>query len=290
MIEIPIDPNLFSTDFVGTFAVTWHGLFSFLAVATAIILVGRWAPLRGVDTDAVYSIAVWAIIGGVVGARSVHVIDNWSEIYGQNPSQMFALWNGGLGIWGGILGGFIGGAAYCLITKHPVGVVADLTAPALLFGQTIGRIGDIINGKHCAKATNLFFGFTWTSDGTAALSCANGYNTHVHPVIAFEMIWNMISLAIIWKLRGRLKPDGMLFAVYLALYSVGRFSISFLREDRIWALGMQEAHYIALLVLIITVPLLAAKARFTERPVDEAPVVVERGTRAERRRRLKSRA
>ena len=106
------------------------------------------------------------------------------------------------------------------------------------------------------------------------------------------MIWNMIALGIIWRLRGRIKPDGMLFALYLALYSVGRFAITFARQDRIWALGMQEAQYIALLVLAITVPLLIVKARPTGSvgEDEEPPPVVERGSRAERRRRGRQRA
>ena len=283
MIEINISPFLFTTDFVSTLTLSWHGLFSFVAVASAVILVARWAPLKQVDPDAVLSIAVWAIIGGVIGARVVHVVDNWSDVYAQRPLQMLEIWSGGIGIWGGIMGGFISGTAYAIIAKHPVGVIADLTAPAMLYVQTIGRIGDIINGEHCSRATDLLFGFRWTHVETAARNCADGFTNEVHPAIAYEMIWNILALAVIWQLRGKLKPDGMLWALYLALYAIGRFGVSFFREDRIWALGMQEAHFIALLILAITVPILLAKARFGER-IEEAPLVVERGTRAERRR------
>ena len=166
-------------------------------------------------------------------------------------------------------------------------MVADLTAPALLFVQSIGRVGDIINGEHCARATEQFFGFQWVNHETAARICANGFTNAAHPVIVLEMAWNMVALAVIWQLRGRLKPAGMLFALYIALYSIGRFGVSFLREDRIWALGMQEAHYIALLMLAITIPLLAIKARLTER-VEEEPAVFDRGTRADRRRRQRN--
>ena len=197
--------------------------------------------------------------------------------------QMLEIWSGGIGVWGGILGGFISGTAYAIIAKHPVGLIADLSAPAVLYVQTLGRIGDIINGEHCSRATDLLYGFQWTHPGTAARNCADGYTNAVHPAIAYEMIWNILALAVIWRLRGRLKPDGMLWTLYLALYAIGRFGVSFLREDRIWAAGMQEAHFIALLILAITVPILLAKARFSER-VEEAPLVVERGTRAERRR------
>ena len=286
MVEIDIGPNLLT---LGTFVLSWHGFFSFVAVATAVYLVGRWAPMRGIDPDAIYSIAVWAIIGGVVGARLVHVIDQW-DFYQNNPGQIIAIWEGGIGIWGGILGGFIGGAAYALWANHPVGIVADLTAPALLIVQTIGRLGDIVNGEHCAKAADFALGFEWTNADTNARQCDSGFGTSVHPVIAYEMIWNMAALFVVWRLRGRLKPDGMLFGLYLALYAIGRFAITFAREDKIWALGMQEAQYIALIVLAITVPLLAAKARFSspeEALVLETapPVVRPRGTRAQRRRR-----
>ena len=283
MIEIGIGPNLVN---FGNFLVSWHGFFSFIAVAAAVYLVGRWAPLKGIDPDAVYSIAIFAIVGGIIGARLVHVIDHW-DFYQQNPADVFAIWAGGIGLWGGILGGFLGGAAYALIAKHPVGVIADLTAPALLFVQTIGRLGDIVNGEHCARATDFIFGFVWTNPLSDARNCgAEGVGVSVQPVIAYEMIWNMLALLVIWKLRGKLRPDGMLFVVYLALYSVGRFMISFARTDKVWALGMQEAHYIALLVLAITIPILAIKARYTPRDetFDEPAPAYQRGTRAERRR------
>ena len=283
MIEIDISPFLFSTDFVSTLSLSWHGLFSFVAVATAVVLVARWAPLKQIDPDAVLSIAVWAIIGGVIGARVVHVVDHWGAVYSQNPMQVLEIWTGGIGVWGGVLGGFIAGTAYAIIAKHPVGVIADLAAPAILYVQTIGRIGDIINGEHCSRATDLLFGFQWVHSGTAARNCADGFANAVHPAIAYEMIWNILALAVLWQLRGRLKPDGMIWTLYLALYAIGRFGVTFFREDRIWTAGLQEAQIIALLILAITVPILLAKARFGER-VEEAPLVVERGTRAERRR------
>ncbi len=284
MVEIEVGPNL--TAFSG-FVLSWHGLFSFIAVATAVFLVGRWAPMRGIDPDDIYSIAIWAIIGGIIGARVVHVIDHWS-FYQNSPGQIIAIWSGGIGLWGGILGGFVGGALYALWRKHPVGVIADLTAPAMLMVQTIGRLGDIVNGEHCANAWDFALGFVWQNPASDAARCANGVGVSVQPVIAYEMIWNMLALILIWKLRNRLRPDGMLFALYLALYSIGRFGITFFREDAIWAFGMQEAQYISLLVLAVTVPLLLIKAR----PVPAGEVVTESDevrprdsrTRAERRR------
>ena len=212
MVEIDVGPNLIA---LGVFVLSWHGLFSFVAVATAVYLVGRWAPMIGIDPDDIYSIAIWGIIGGVVGARLVHVVDNL-DFYYNNPTRIIEIYRGGIGIWGGILGGFFGATAYALWAKHPVGIISDLTAPALLIVQTIGRLGDIANGEHCAKAADFFLGFTWTNPESDARGCENGLGVSVHPVIAYEMVWNMIALLIVWKLRGRLRPNGMLFALYLA--------------------------------------------------------------------------
>ena len=270
---------------------SWHGFLSFIAVATAVYLVGRWAPMKAIDPDDIYSIAIWAILGGIIGARIVHVVDNWG-FYQYNLLQIFFIWSGGIGIWGAILGGFIGGAAYALVQKHPVGVIADLTAPSLLLVQSIGRIGDIVNGEHCARvATEFILAFNWIRPESDARVCANGVGVPVQPVIAYEMLWNLGALFIIWKLRDRIKPDGMLFALYLALYAVGRFFVTFLRQDKVWTLGLQEAHFIAILVLAITIPLLVIKARPTtpEQIAAEGEEIAERRSRrlsrAERRRR-----
>lgn len=283
MIEIVIGPNLLT---FGTFILSWHGFFSFIAVSSAVFLVGRWAPMSGIDPDDIYSIAIWAIIGGIIGARFVHVIDNWGY-YSGNPGQIIAIWSGGIGIWGGILGGFIGGAVYCLIYKYPVGIIADITAPSLLFVQTIGRLGDIVNGEHCAKVWDFALGFVWSNQLSDSRVCANGVGVSVHPVIAYEMIWNILALAIIWKLRDRFRPNGMLFCLYLALYSLGRFGITFYRQDKIWAIGLQEAQFIALLILAITVPILLIKARLIPKGdlMDEISTPRQKGTRAERRRK-----
>ena len=288
MIEIDVGPYLISS---GTFLLSWHGFFSFVAVATAVYLVGRWAPMKGIEPDDIYSIAIWAILGGIVGARLVHVVDNW-DYYQYNLLQILFIWSGGIGVWGGILGGFIGGAAYAFIAKHPIGIIADLTAPALLLVQTIGRLGDIVNGEHCARAaTEFILAFSWIRPESDARGCANGVGVPVQPVIAYEMLWNLAALFVVWKLRDKLRPDGMLFALYLALYAIGRFLVSLLRQDKVWALGLQEAHFIAILVLLITIPLLAIKARPTSavQQLAEGEAIEQRRarrlSRAERRRR-----
>ena len=259
-IRIGIDPNMVD---VGNLVLTWHGFLTFIAVAVSVILVGRWAKKEGLVTDAVYSVAVWCIIGGIIGTRLLHVIDLWDDFYRHNPGQIVKIWEGGITIYGGILGGFIGGAIYMLVRNHPrflgawnkvfriaklersplptVGRLADIAAPALLLSMAVGRIGDIINGEHVAKLTTFPWGFVYThpdSPSNAAYGLAAS-----HPAVVYEMLWDLAVLAMIWPLRNRLRPHGMLFALYLALYSAGKFFVSFLRTgsgfgmDREWAGG-----------------------------------------------------
>jgi phosphatidylglycerol:prolipoprotein diacylglycerol transferase len=221
----------------------------------------------------VYSTAIWAIIGGILGARTFHVIDRW-DFYGENPGEIIAIWNGGIALYGAILGGFLGGAIYARLQGYPIGRLADLTAPALLIAQTIGRIGDIINGEHVSKATNFSWGFVYTHPDSLS-NQVHGLLAS-HPVIAYEMIWNMLVLGVVWWLRGRIKPDGMLFVLYLALYSIGRFFITFLREDKTWVTGLQEAHLIAIVVIVVAVPLLVYRGRLVPRAEESSPPVVVR--------------
>ena len=280
MIDIGIDPNIIDS---GNFTLSWHGFFSFIAVATAVFLSARWARRSGIVSDVVYSTAIWAIIGGILGARIVHVVDNWNSFYSDNPGQILAIWSGGIGLWGAILGGFLGGAAYAWLSKYPIGKLADATAPAMLIVQSIGRIGDVINGEHLTKTTNLPWGLNYQHVGSPAFGQGSQ-----HPAVGYEIIWNMIALAIVWQFRDKLRPDGMLFVLYLALYATGRFAIQFARVDKVWIAGLHEAHFIALIVLAITVPLLIFKAKLT--PGDEATAKSEtpngpESTRRPRRRR-----
>lgn len=283
MIEIDIHPNLFRADFLYSLSLSWHGFFSFVAVSTAVVMVGRWASLRGLDPDALYSIAIWVILGGILGARLFHVVDNWA-LYKDDLGSILGF--RGIAVWGGVLGGFVGGAIAVRVMKQPLGAIADLTAPILLFVLTIGRIGDIINGEHCAKATDFFLGSRWTHPETVARICPDGVSTDAHAAILYEMVWMMVALVVVWRLWGRLKPDGMLFALFLALYALGRFVTMFFREGvDTYVFDLVQAQLIALLVLFVTVPLLVVKAR-TKGALEGVPLMMAgRGTRAERRRR-----
>ena len=286
-ISIGINPNLI--DF-GDFTLSWHGVMTFVAVATAVWLVARWGAKEGMIVDSIYSVAVWGIIGGVIGARILHVIDFWDEVYRDDFISVFSVWSGGIAIYGAIIGGFIGGSLYIMIrnsewflslwrTVFPfmgeahranlpgIGRLADITAPALLIAQAIGRVGDVINGEHFAKVTELPWGVIYTHANSPGV-----FRPPTHPAVGYELLFDLVLLAAIWPLRDRLRPHGMFFALYLATYSIGRFFLSFLREEfnEYFGGNLNEAQVVAIIVVLVTVPLLVWKAQLVRPTANRA--------------------
>ena len=101
VISIPFDPDIIRT---AGFILSWHGFFTFVAVAVAVYLTWRWGRRDGLDGDAILSVSTWCIIGGIVGARVLHVVDFWDDVYQYDPARIVQFWNGGIAIFGAYLG------------------------------------------------------------------------------------------------------------------------------------------------------------------------------------------
>ena len=250
-IEIGMDPDLVS---IGSYDLSWHGLFVVLAVIVGVGWPAYWAKRAGISRDMVYSVALWAVPGGIVGSRLVHVLDD-VDFYINNPGQVFDFWEGGVSIYGAILGGIITAFIYTQLRGLPFNRLADLTAPGLLLAQAVGRIGCTINGDAYGTPTSLPWGLAYTHPGAFAEPGVAG-----HPAPVYEILWDLVIFAVVWRVRGRLKPEGTLLLFYLALYSFGRFFISFVREEPERLGLLHQAHLIALLVMAITIPLLIYRA------------------------------
>ena len=270
-IKVPFDPFIFGG---ATTAFSWHGFLTFVAVATAIWFAGKAADREKLNKEQVYNTALWGVIAGIIGARLIHVIDFWGD-YADEPLQMLAVWQGGIGLWGGIIGGWIGGLIYGYFAKVEIGRFMDIAAVPLLIAQTIGRVGDIINGEHWSRPLDQFWGWYFTdidSPAQDAVSQRSEIITDaempVHPAVVYEMIANIAIIGLLYVLRGRLRPAGSLFMVYLALYAVARFSIQFIRLDDVKFWGLQEAHLIAICVMLVTVPFLIWRTRLIAGPRD----------------------
>ena len=225
MIDLPFDPNI---TFLGPFTLSWHGVFSVVGIVAGVWLALRLAVPVIAEAKA-NSVATWGVVGGIVGARLFHVIDQWGT-YARDPLQVFALWNGGIAIVGAVVGGIVGGYARALRIGAPIGFGADAAAPGIALGMAVGRIGDIINGEHWAKAcADLPWCVRYTHPNTL------GQRDYVHPVVAYEMLWDLLIVGLVLWLRryfvGR-AGEGRLLWLFLFLYGFGRFFLSFLRFAR----------------------------------------------------------
>ena len=219
---------------LGPVTIHMYGLTLLAAIVVAVAITGRRWVARGGEMDLIYRCAVWGVGAGIVGARLYHLATSWDQV----PSQWwgpFAIWRGGLGVWGGIAAGVIVGGIVARRSGANVAVLMDCVAPALLVAQGIGRFGNWWNQELYGKPTNLPWGLEIDSIHRPVQYLDRAT---FHPTFLYEMLFNFAAAGfLIWLgRRDRIKPPG-LFALYVTIYSFGRFWIEALRID--------PAHHIA---------------------------------------------
>jgi phosphatidylglycerol:prolipoprotein diacylglycerol transferase len=263
-IVINIDPVILR---LGSFQIEWHGLFVAIAAVVGIFIAVHAGRRRGIPSSTIYSGALWVIIGGLIGARLFHVLDDFGY-YAANPIEIFGLQ--GLAIWGGLAGGGAAALLYARAKRIPLGFAADALVPAVLVGQIIGRIGCVINGDAYGGATGLPWGFTYVHPDAAVPSSLLGVPTHPYPV--YEMLWNLAALVLLLRLRRHFKTDGMLFLAYLSIYSVGRIVLTFVRQENVLVWGLQQAQVLGIVGLIVAAAMAVYLTRKSNRVAAEVTV------------------
>jgi len=240
---------------IGSIEVRWYGIFVTLAILALILWTVREVRKgANISYEAVFTAALVGIPSGIILSRLLHVVDRW-DYYIQNPGLIIG--GGGLTAWGAVLGAALGIWLYSRFSKLRFGYFADVLAPGIILAQAIGRVGCTINGCCYGVETSLPWGIIYASpDSFAPLGIA------VHPATVYEIIWNLAVFAVLIKLRGRFKPDGSLFLIYLSLYSVWRLATDFLRIGTPFLFGLHQAQVIAIVVLAIAIPLLALRTRW----------------------------
>lgn len=261
-IVINIDPVILR---LGHFELRWYGLMIAVAIVVAVLITARVAKKKGIAAERIYYGFPWAVLGGIVGARLFHVVDQW-EYYVANPTQI--LGGTGLAQYGALVGGAVASVIYAKVRHIPVGRGADSLAPGLLVGLMIGRIGCIINGDVPGSVTDLPWAFIYTHPSAMLPRALLGQPTHPYP--AYEIIWNAMAILVIWQIDRRFKKDWMVFLSFLCLYSVGRFILMFVREQRTYFWGLQQAQVVALFVLVgsLLAMMYLARKRESTRPAE----------------------
>jgi phosphatidylglycerol---prolipoprotein diacylglyceryl transferase len=247
MITISIDPIILS---IGHFHLRWYGLIVMAAMLVGIWIGNKEAERKGFKKDEVYNVAVWIILLGLVGARLFHVIDHWPDEFAANPIRTLYIWDGGLAIWGGLLGGLLAIVILARISKWKTYRLLDALAPGAALGLAIGRLACIITGDAVGKPTSGPFGFAYISPNAAVPQLGMYYT----PTPVFEILMNLGIFAVLWKLRSKKLPDGLLSLLYLILYSTFRFFVTFLSAYPTVAFGLNQAQLISIAVILVCVP------------------------------------
>jgi phosphatidylglycerol:prolipoprotein diacylglycerol transferase len=252
-IEIPWSPNITS---IGGYLLTWHGLFTAIGILAGVQLALRMGGVIGYDPDDAYTLALVGVPSGIVGARAMFVIENW-DFYGNDLGQILAITEGGISIWGAILGGITGSLLFALWRGYPIARGLDIAGFGLLLGQAIGRIGDLINGEHLARATDLPWGVIYTNPNSPAFAHSLTVGPH-HPATTYELLADLVILGVMfWLFLGpfRRRP-GLTFFVYFIGYAVMRFLVTYLRVDSADVAGglLRVPQLVSVLVVLVSLP------------------------------------
>jgi prolipoprotein diacylglyceryl transferase len=213
---------------IGPLFFHFYGLCYVVGITGSILVARRLWREKGGDPDLVYTVALWGVPFGILGGRLYHDVTSWNEVP-HNWWGWLAVWQGGLGIWGGIAGGVLGGLIPLRRAKVDIPAFCDCAAPGILVAQAIGRVGNYFNQE--------LFGGPTTLPWALQISPAHRPAGYLHyatfqPTFLYELIWDLaLAAALFWLVRNRnIRPPGI-FALYVTGYSAFRIFEELLRVD-----------------------------------------------------------
>ena len=241
----PIDPVAFS---IGPLSIHWYGILIAAGMILAYLLANYEANRKGLPEGTFVDLMFYIIIASLVGARLYYVLFNF-EYYASNPAAIIRVDQGGMAIHGGLIGGFVAGIIYARVKGYSFMQIADITAPSILLGQVVGRLGNFINQEaHGGEVTREFLESLMLPEFIINQMYIDG--AYYHPTFLYESIWNIIGIVLILLLRPHLKI-GQSILLYLIYYSVGRFFIEGLRTDSLMLTESLRAAQMISIVLIV---------------------------------------
>lgn len=205
-----------------------------VGIFLAVYLSSKEAKRKGLGEDLVVDLSLWLIPIGFLGARLYYVLFEW-EYYIQNPEEIFAIWNGGIAIYGGLIAGAL--TVYVFVKKKSFSIwlLLDILAPSVLLAQSVGRWGNFINQEaHGGPTTRQFLENLYLPEFIINQMNING--TYYHPTFFYESLWSLAGFSLLLFLRDRkqILRQGEVALSYVIWYSAGRFFIEGMRTDSLW--------------------------------------------------------
>ena len=239
----------------------FYGVLIALGFVLAILYCSKHAPDFGIKSDDLLDLMLWLTPLSIVGARLYFVAFRWGE-YAADPKQIFAVWEGGLAIYGGILAGVLVIVAVCRYKKIPIAAMLDLAVFGVLIGQILGRWGNFMNREAFGAETTIFCRMGLTDPA--------GNTIYVHPTFLYESLWNLIGLLflIVFQKKGRRAYDGQCAEIYFFWYGLGRAWIEGLRSDSLYlgSTGIRISQLLSLALVVVIGARLLIQSRRTHDP------------------------
>lgn len=243
-----MNPEIFS---IGIFSIRWYSVLILLGIVVAYVLAVKEAEKFNISQEFIFDLAFWVLIFGILGARLYYVLFNLSS-YLDDPLSIFAVWEGGLAIHGGIIFGLITLIIYCKTHHESVIRMMDIAVPSLIIAQAIGRWGNFFNSEA--------HGFATTLTNLQSLHIPNFIiqgmqinGIYYHPTFFYESIWCVLGFIVLILVRKyyRYLKAGQLSCIYLMWYGVGRYFIESLRTDSLMFYNFKVAQLVSLVTFAI---------------------------------------
>ena len=254
-LEFEFDPVAFS---IGDIHVAWYGILIAAGILLAMVFAMTQCKKFGIIADKLMNAALGGVIGGIIGARAYYVIFTWDQ-YKDDLSSIFKTWEGGMAIYGGLIGGLVVGLLVAKISKIRIRPALDITSMGFLIGQSIGRWGNFINVEAFGGNTDLPWGMTSPSitaylqehySELSALGMNVDSTAPVHPCFLYESLWCALGFLLLFLYRKHRKFDGEIFLMYSVWYGAGRFVIEGLRTDSLTIVTIRVSQLLAGLVVV----------------------------------------
>ncbi len=244
------------------FGIPWYSVLIVLGVLCAIYLAGREEKRLGLPKDTVLDLALVVVPCGIVGARLYYVLMSWDQFTG-NPLSILYIWEGGIAIYGAVIGGALGAFFYARRKKLSFLTLADVIVPGLLLAQAIGRWGNYFNMEAYGPVIeNPAFQFFPLG---VQIPAAEGWEWHM-ATFFYESLWNLCGFVALWLLRKGQRHRGNLFGWYLLIYGSGRFVIEQLRQDSLYIGSLRASQYLSLILCALSALVLLWRACRLDRP------------------------
>ncbi len=237
-IEFTMNPIAIPLPF-GSGGIRWYALIIMTGILLGLYAAVKETKRLGENPDHLYNMVLWGLPAAILGARLYYVLFSFAE-YKDNLLSVFYIWEGGIAIYGGVIGAFLVGAIYCKKHKLSTWKFLDIGAYGFLIGQCIGRWGNFVNAEAYGTPTNL----PWRM-------LINGQA--VHPTFLYESLWNLALFLLIWCTRKKRGFEGRAISLYMVGYGIGRLFIEGLRTDSLWLGNFRVSQLLSVVLIVLGV-------------------------------------